>query len=175
MCRTATPPCSSITSGTTWEQIRLYKMVEPGDFSSSDAATRAVVSDPETVAACSSTRKTRSASPSKASPMSAPRASTAAFRSARFAGWMGSAGWLGNAAVELGVEDVDLEGEAGEDERHDEPAHAVGRVGHHLQRPERGDVDERVDVGDVVIEQVDAASSGPGVAGAGGSGQVARP
>ena len=55
----------------------------------------AVVVDPERGWAWSSTRNTRSASPSKASPTSAPTSSTRAWRSLRFSGWMGSGGWLG--------------------------------------------------------------------------------
>src|SRR3984957_7904806 len=70
-------------------------MVSPGCLASMEAATSAVVSEPETGSAFSSTRNTRSASPSKASPMSAPCSSTAAFRSTRFSGWIGSAGWFG--------------------------------------------------------------------------------
>src|SRR5207244_1918423 len=69
---------------------------EPGCFSSIAFATRAVVSEPETGWARSSTRNTRSASPSNARPTSARRSSTRACRSFRFSGWMGSAGWFGN-------------------------------------------------------------------------------
>ena len=58
-------------------------------------ATIAVVIEPETSSPWSSTRNTRSASPSKARPTSAPASSTRAWRSTRFSGWIGSAGWLG--------------------------------------------------------------------------------
>ncbi len=70
-------------------------MVAPGSRSSTTAATMAVVVDPDRPTPCSSTTKTRSASPSKANPMSAPAATTLARRSAWFSGWIGSAGWLG--------------------------------------------------------------------------------
>ena len=61
-------------------------MVSPGCFVSMEAATSAVVSEPDTGCAFSSTRKTRSASPSKANPMSAPCSSTAALSATRFSG-----------------------------------------------------------------------------------------
>ena len=90
--RTEVPPFSAMISGTTFEQIRLYSTVAPGSFSSTCSATSAVVSEPETPAALASTRNTRSASPSKAKPISAPTSSTRAFRSARFSSLSGSAG-----------------------------------------------------------------------------------
>ena len=71
-------------------------MVAPGSFSRMARATSAVTSDPLTPSACSSTRNTRSASPSKASPTSAWFSITARFRSTWFSGLIGSAGWLGN-------------------------------------------------------------------------------
>ena len=61
-------------------------MVSPGCLVSMATATSAVVSEPDTGSAFSSTRNTRSASPSKASPMSAPWARTASFSATRFSG-----------------------------------------------------------------------------------------
>ena len=61
-----------------------------------------VVIEPDRGWAWSSTRKTRSASPSKASPMSAPASRTDRWRSFRFSSWIGSAGWFGNVPSSSG-------------------------------------------------------------------------
>ena len=86
---------SMMTSGTAREQIRLCSTIWPGFFLSMTSATIAVVNEPDTSCPLSSTRNTRSASPSNARPTSAPVARTRACRSTRFSGWMGSAGWFG--------------------------------------------------------------------------------
>ena len=83
-------------SGTACEVIRLWMTALPGDFASSRTATIAVTALGLTGSPRSSTTKQRSASPSKASPMSAPSATTAFCRSTRFAGSSGFASWLGN-------------------------------------------------------------------------------
>ncbi len=70
-------------------------IVVPTPRASSRTATRAVTADGLTGSPRSSTTNTRSASPSKASPMSAPCAGTAACRSTRLAGSSGLASWLG--------------------------------------------------------------------------------
>ena len=90
------PPFSRMTSGTTRDVMRLCRMIAPGYRSSMPFATNAVTSDPLTPFACSSIRNTRSASPSNASPRSAPNSVTVRFTSDWFSGLMGSAGWLGN-------------------------------------------------------------------------------
>ena len=90
-----TPPASVTISGTDRLVIRLWMIVEPGCLASSRSAMRAVRVDGETAAPVSSTRKQRSASPSKASPTSAPCSSTAACRSTRLAGSIGLASWFG--------------------------------------------------------------------------------
>ena len=59
---------------------------------------------------------------------------------------------VGEVAVELGVEDLDLERQSLEHLRGHQPAHAVGRVGHHLQRAQDGGVDEGADVVGVGVE-----------------------
>ncbi len=51
-------------------------------------------------------------------------------------------------AVELAVEDIELEGQTGEHGGSDEATHPVGGVGHDLERSELRHVDERVDVVD---------------------------
>jgi hypothetical protein len=70
-------------------------MVAPGSRSHMSRATSAPTRLEGTAAPRSSTRNTRSASPSKASPTSAPSATTLACSALRFSGLSGSAGWLG--------------------------------------------------------------------------------
>ena len=60
------------------------------------ALNSAVTADGGTGSPRSSMTKQRSASPSKARPMSAPDSRTAACRSTRLSGSIGLAGWLGN-------------------------------------------------------------------------------
>ena len=100
--RTGVPPFSRITSGTVHDVIRLWTMVAPGFRWSIDLATRAAINDGLTGSARSSTKNTRSASPSNAIPRSAPCSRTARMRSCRFSGSMGSAGWLGNVPSSSG-------------------------------------------------------------------------
>jgi hypothetical protein len=97
----------------------------------------------------SSIKKTRSASPSKARPTSAP------VRGVERVGRV-----VGEGSVELGVHDLDLEGQAGEDPRRDEPAHAVRRVAEDLEGAQRRHVDEGVHVGHPLVHQVEPASRG---------------
>jgi hypothetical protein len=59
---------------------------------------------------------------------------------------------IGKGPVELGKEDLDIEGEPLEDLGNDQTAHAVGRIGHHPQPPERADVDERPHVVGIGVE-----------------------
>ena len=68
---------------------------------------------------------------------------------------------VGERAVELGEEDLDREGQALEDDRHDQPAHAVGGVGDHLEGPQRGHVDEGDHVVGPLVEQVRARARPP--------------
>ena len=90
------PPFSAMISGTARDVIRLWMTVAPGSRASSRAAMSAVSTDGETISPRSSTTKQRSASPSKASPMSARFPVTARCRSRRFSGSIGLASWLGN-------------------------------------------------------------------------------
>jgi hypothetical protein len=83
-------------SGTALEVIKLWITLAPGDLASSRTATNAVIALGLTGSPRSSTTKQRSASPSKASPMSAPSATTRFCRSTRLAGSSGFASWLGN-------------------------------------------------------------------------------
>ena len=57
-------------------------------------------------------------------------------------------------AVELAEQEGELDRQAGEHGRRDQPADAVGGVGDDPQRAERVEVDERVDVGDERGQQV---------------------
>ena len=66
---------------------------------------------------------------------------------------------VGEVAVELREEDVDGEREPLEDDRHDQATHAIGCVGHHLERPQRRHVDEGDDVIGPLVEQVQLATS----------------
>ena len=93
--RTGTPPSSVTSSGTARLVIRLWMIVEPGDLSSSRAAISAVSVEGETARPRSSTRKHRSASPSKARPRSACSATTRCCRSTRLASSIGLASWFG--------------------------------------------------------------------------------
>ena len=63
-------------------------------------------------------------------------------------------GMVRERAVELAEEHLEVEREPGEDPGHHEPTHAVRGVGHDLQGPERGDVDERADVGGELGEEI---------------------
>ena len=89
------PPSSVTSSGTAREVIRLWITDDPGSRASSREAISAVSTEGLTISPRSSTMKQRSASPSNASPMSAPVSRTRACRSAMFAGSMGLASWFG--------------------------------------------------------------------------------
>ena len=61
-----------------------------------------------------------------------------ACRSRRFSGWIGSAGWFGNVPSSSAIQVLDARtGRPSNTRGHDEAAHAVGGVGHDLQRPQR--------------------------------------
>src|SRR5215208_4981470 len=91
----AFPPSRSTSSGKAFEQTALYSMVAPGSFSSTFFAMRAAARSPEMVVPFSSIMKQRSASPSKATPKSAPSATTRSWSSLTFSGSIGFGGWLG--------------------------------------------------------------------------------
>ena len=71
-------------------------IVPPGSFSSMDAARSAVTKSPGTNSPVSSTKKQRSASPSKAMPRSAPSFVTSATMKRRFSSSSGFGSWSGN-------------------------------------------------------------------------------
>ena len=92
-----------------------------------------------TISPRSSTTKQRSASPSKASPMSAPTSRTLACRSTQVRRVDRVGLVVGEAAVELEVHRRDVERQVGEHLRHGEAAHAVAGVDDDLQRPDVAD------------------------------------
>src|SRR5581483_10376917 len=68
----------------------------PGSFSSTDCASSAVAKSPGTNSPVSSTKKQRSASPSNATPRSAPSDSVRDTMNSRFSGNSGFGSWFGN-------------------------------------------------------------------------------
>ena len=97
--RNGVPPASVTISGTASEVIRLWittgSRPAARSLATSRTATIAVTALGLTGPPSSSTTKQRSASPSKASPRSAPCSTTAACRSRRFSGSSGLASWFG--------------------------------------------------------------------------------
>ena len=96
------------------------------------AATRAVVSEPDTGSARSSTRKHPVGVAVEGQPDVGPRRQHGRLQVDQVLGLDGVGRMVGEGAVELAEQDLDVEGQAGHDQRDDQPAHAVGRVGHHL-------------------------------------------
>ena len=82
----------------------MYSTSAPGRRRSTDVASSAATSEPDSGRALSSTKKTRSASPSNASPTSAPTSRTRRHRSARLASCSGSGGWFGKLPSKLAVQ-----------------------------------------------------------------------
>ena len=114
-------------------------IVAPGSLASSRAAISAVSVDGETARPRSSTRKQRSASPSKARPMSAPSATTRACRSTQVLRLDRVGLVVGEGAVELEVHrhQLGLSRRGVEDGRRGVPGHAVAGVDHDLERAAR--------------------------------------
>ena len=103
-------------------------IVAPGSLASSRAAISAVSTLGLTSSPRSSTRKHRSASPSKARPMSAPVSITCACRSTRLAGSIGLASWFGKVPSSSKYSGSHVDVEAAEHGRRGEPGHAVAGV-----------------------------------------------
>ena len=68
----------------------------PGSFSRIDSASSAVMKSPGTKSPVSSTKKQRSASPSNATPRSAPSSRVFETMNSRFSGRSGLGSWFGN-------------------------------------------------------------------------------
>ena len=144
----------AITSRTVHEQITLKMMLAPGSRLGIDLATSAVTIEPLTSCPRSSIRNTRSASPSNASPMSAPCCRTAARRSRWFSGSIGSAGWFGNVPSSSAKRWCSSNGSRSKTAGADEPAHAVRGVDRDGERSHARCVQEREHVLDVGGEQI---------------------
>ena len=119
------------------------------------AATIAVVVEPETARGPSRRRGTRGRRRRRRRARRRRRLDTTrAWRSRRFSGWIGSAGWFGNVPSSSPYSTSSSNGQALEDRGHDEAAHAVGGVGDDLERAQRVEVDEGAHVVGEVAEQV---------------------
>ena len=131
--RTGTPPCSRMISGTAREVIRLWMIVAPGALASSRAATSAVIALGDTAAPSASTTKQRSASPSKARPMSAPTSTTLALQVDQVGRLQRVGLVVGERAVELEVQRDDGQRQrrqygVAQHRRHGVAAHPVAGV-----------------------------------------------
>ena len=166
-------PASAMISGTACDVITLWtiRMSPTGvpfaaSLAISRVATSAVIALGLTGSPRSSMTKQRSASPSNASPMSAPCSTTAACRSRRFSGSSGFASWFGNVPSSSKYSGTTSAaagqpGAGAEDGGHGVAAHAVAGVDDHLQRPVLAQVDQRAQELGVVGEDV-ALRDGPG-------------
>ena len=162
--RTGLPPSSVTSSGTARLVIRLWMIVEPGSLASSRAAIRAVSVEGETASPCSSTRKQRSASPSKARPMSAPDRGDPLLQVDEVGRLDGVGLVVGEGTVELEVHRHDLDlvcPEALEDRGRGQPGHAVAGVDDDLQLAP-GHRREGQEVGGVRLEDVLLADAADG-------------
>ena len=129
-------------------------MVAPGCFSSMELATRAVVSEPETGSACLVDEEHPVGVTVEGEPDVGAVLEHRRLQVDQVLGLDGVGRMVGEGAVELAEEDRDLEGQRSNTSGHHQPAHAVGGVGHHPERAQRADVDERADVVRVLLEQV---------------------
>ena len=152
--RTGVPPCSAICSGTPREVIRLWITVAPGSRASSRLAISAVSTDGLTSSPRSSTTKQRSASPSKARPMSAWWSMHRLLQVAQVLRVDRVGLVVGERAVELEVQRHHGDRQALEHGRDRVAAHAVARVHDDLERPDPGEVDQLAQVLRVARQQV---------------------
>ena len=144
---------------------QVVRIVAPGCFASMPAASMAVVVEPDRPRPCSSTRNTRSASPSKARPTSAPTLRDPGLRGrAGSRAGSGRPGGSGTCRRARRKSTSRSNGRLVEHPGNDQAAHAVGGVGHDLERLQRAHVDERAHVVGELVEQVDrrlGATCGP--------------
>src|SRR3954466_11136439 len=126
---------------------------DPGSFSRTEPASSAVTKSPGANSPASSTKKQRSASPSKATPRSAPSSSVLRTMNSRFSGSSGFGSGVRDgpsgaekertgAGVGREGDGRGVEGEGLEDGREGGAGHPVRRVEHAPQRPDRRKVDE---------------------------------
>ena len=118
-------------------------------------------------------KNTRSASPSQAMPMSAFSAFTRSTMSWRFSSMSGFASWFGNVPSTSMHRPRRPDGMLLEEARRDHAGDAVAGVEDDVERLEDRRIDERQHVLDVVVDDVSAATTRPGVAARAGSRPVA--
>ena len=143
------------SSGTAREVIRLWMTVAPISRLSSRAATSAVTADGDTGCRSSSTTKQRSASPSKASPMSAPVSQHVGLQ-------VDEVGRLQRVGLVVGKGAVEFEVQRQQRDRRDRAeyrrggvaGHAVARVDGDPERTQPRGVDQRAQEVTVVGEHV---------------------
>ena len=123
--------------------------VAPGYFSRNASASSAVMKSPETNSPAPSMKKQRSASPSQAMPMSAFSATTRSTMSRRFSSMSGLASWFGKRAVDVEAQTRRPAGQALEQLRRHQPAHAAAGIEHDVERLDDRRIDERHHVLDV--------------------------
>ena len=150
LVRIGVPPALRIVSGTALEQMRLCTIDAPGRLARYHSAMIAVVVLPGRGTPSSSTKKARSASPSKATARSGRVRPTRSSRSAMFSGRSGSAGWLGKVPSGSRYSPSRRGRQPVEHRRDGHPGHPVAAVGGDPQRGDRVGVDDPEEMVDVV-------------------------
>ena len=159
--RTGTPPCSRMTSGTAFEQMRLCTTVSPGCRSRIPAATIAVVVEPLTGwPGVVDEEHAVGVAVEREADVGA-EVEHRALEVLQVLGLDRVGGMVRERAVELAVQHRERERQPLEDLRDDEPAHAVGGVGDDGERPQHRGVDERPHVVAERLEQVERARPCP--------------
>ena len=153
--RTGMPPFSRMTSGSAFEQMRLCTIVSPGCFARMPAGDDrrrggarhrlTLVVDEEDAIGVAVERESDIGA----------RVEHRALQVLEVLGLDRVGGVVREGAVELAVEDPQVEGQTVEHARHDQAAHAVGGVGDDPQRPQHRGVDEAPHVGTELLEHVD--------------------
>ena len=129
-------------------------MAEPGWRASSRAATRPTIADGGTGSPRSSMKKQRSASPSKASPMSAPGLADLGLAVEQVLRLERVGLVVGEGAVQLEVQRDQLDRQPGQHAGDHVPGHAVAGVRDHLQRPDSLQGHQGAQVAHVIRAQV---------------------
>ena len=137
LVRTGVPPCSRTTSGTAFEQMQLWRIVAPGCFSSTPAATIAVVVEPDSGCAELVDEEHPVGVAVEGEADVGADLEHPGLEVAQVLGLDRIGRVVREGAVELAVQDLEVDRQALEHGRHDEAAHAVGRVGHDLERAQR--------------------------------------
>ena len=111
----------------------------------------------------SSTKKQRSASPSYATPRSAPSSRVLRTMNSRFSGSSGFGSWFGNVPSGSKKQRHGVDRQPLEHRRQHRAGHPVRRVDHDAQRPDGADVDEREHLLDEARIDVFACAPVPGL------------